>query len=249
MRSVVLTALLALAAVAASPAFAAGGDFELLHADNDVGNTQSLQRGARNFMSYCFGCHSTQYVRYNRVARDLEIPEELLSKYLMFASESPHETMTIAMPAGDATRWFGIKPPDLSLTSRSKGSDWIYTFLKSFYLDEKATTGVNNMVLKGASMPHVLWDLQGTQKAVFETEVDKGGHEHEVFKGFEQVTPGTLTAEEYDDFVRDIVNFLDYVGEPIQLERRSLGVKVIAYLIVFFILALFLKKEYWKDVR
>ena len=140
----------------------------------------------------------------------------------MFTGE-PHHTMEIAMPPEDAARWFGTTPPDLSLIARSRGPDYIYSFLKSFYLDPSRPTGVNNLVLPNAVMPDVLWELQGMQEAVYDGESDADGHPHSVFKRFEPATPGTMTAKEYDDFVRDTVNFLAYIGEPMQLERRSIG--------------------------
>jgi ubiquinol-cytochrome c reductase cytochrome c1 subunit len=229
-------------------ALAAGGGGYIQHADNDVGNVASLQRGARNFVNYCMGCHSAKYVRYNRLAEDLGITEDQLVNNLMFAADKPHETMQIAMPEADAQRWFGQVPPDLTLIARSRGADYVYSFLKSFYIDDLKPTGVNNLMLESASMPHVLWELQGLQRAVFE-EVEEGNAVHIEFKGFEQVTPGTLSAEEYDQFVRDLVNFLDYIGEPIQLERRRLGIWVLAFLLVFGLFAYMLKSEIWKDIK
>jgi len=163
----------------------------------------------------------------------------------MFAAEKPHETMRVAMPKADARRWFGQVPPDLSLIARSRGTDYLYRFLRSFYIDESRATGVNNLVLKSLNMPHVLWELQGKQRAVFE-ENEEGQQE---FQGFEQVAPGTLSPEEYDQFVRDLVNFLEYIGEPGQLQRRQLGVWVLLYLFVFGIFAYLLMKEIWKDVK
>jgi len=236
----------------AAPVFAAS-EYPLQPAGNDVGNIPSLQRGARNFINYCMGCHSAQYVRYNRLAEDLGIREDQVIDNLMFAADKPQETMTVAMPAGDAERWFGQSPPDLSLIARSRGTDYLYTFLKSFYVEDGRPTGVNNLVLANASMPHVLWELQGEQRAVFEvkTATDSEGIEYTrtVFKELELVKPGRLSPEEYDRFVRDIVNFLDYVGEPMQLQRTRLGVWVIVFLLVFGLFAYLLKNEIWKDVK
>lgn len=215
-------------------------------ANNDVSNTASLQRGARYFVNYCQGCHSAQYVRYNRLAEDLGLSEDQLVENLMFVGEQPHDTMTNSMPAEDSARWFGQAPPDLSLIARSRGTDYLYNFLRTFYVEEGTPTGVNNMILANTSMPHVLWELQGIQRAVFEEH--EGGLEPE-FVDFEVVTPGTLSAEEYDQLVRDIVNFLDYIGEPMQLQRRSLGIKVIAFLLVFLLFAYLLKREIWSDVH
>ena len=154
------------------------------------------------------------------------------------------------MRGEDAKHWFGTTPPDLSLIARARGTDYLYTFLKSFYLDPKRPTGVNNLVLPGTAMPHVLWELQGFQQAVYDGESDAEHNAvHKKFKGFELAQKGQLTPQEYDQFVRDTVNFLDYIGEPMQLQRRSLGLKVLGFLFVFFLFAYFLKKEYWKDVK
>lgn len=241
----ILCSLLLLAPVAAL----AAGEVVLQKANNDVGNIASLQRGARNFLNYCMGCHSAQYVRYNRLAKDLGISEEQLINNLMFAAEKPHDTMQIAMLPDDAQRWFGQVPPDLTLIARSQGPDYLFTFLKSFYVDESSPTGVNNLVLANASMPHVLWQLQGPQRAVYEEEVGADGTKRAVFSGFEQIAPGTLSSEEYDQFVRDLVNFLEYIGEPVQLERRRLGIWVLAFLLVFGLFAYLLKNELWKDIK
>jgi ubiquinol-cytochrome c reductase cytochrome c1 subunit len=232
-------------------AFLAGGasaqhGAELDHANNNVANTASLQRGARNFVNYCLGCHSAKYVRYNRLGDDLQLSEDQLLENLMFTGERPFDTMSIAMDPADAGRWFGIAPPDLSLIARSRGTDYLYTFLRSFYVDESSPTGVDNAVLEGTAMPHVLWELQGIQEAVYEEDPEHPGEEHMVL---ELTSPGSLSEEEYDEFVRDIVNFLDYIGEPMQLERKSLGIRVIAFLLVLLLISYMLKKEIWKDVE
>ena len=219
-------------------------------ARNDVSNVASLQRGARNFVNYCLGCHSAKYVRYNRLGTDLGLSEGQVMQNLMFTGERPHETMNISMKPDDARHWFGTQPPDLSLIARARGTDYIYTFLKSFYLDPSRPTGVNNTMLPGTAMPHVLWELQGVQRAVYEGESDPA-HEavHKKFTGFELVRKGALTAQEYDQFVRDTVNFLDYAGDPAQVQRRSIGLWVVLFLLVFTAFAWLLKKEYWKDVH
>lgn len=228
---------------------AGGGSGFQLTSPNDVGNVASLQRGARNFVNYCLGCHSAKYVRYSRVAKDLGIAETDLAEYLMWTADKPHETMQVAMAADDSARWFGRTPPDLSLIARSRGTDWLYTYLKAYYVDENAVFGVNNLQLPGLSMPNVLWQLEGSKEAVFEETVDEQGNKHTNFVEFRPLQAGSLSAEEFDQFVVDLVNYLDYMGEPMQLKRQSLGIRVIAYLLVFFLLALALKKEYWKDVR
>lgn len=242
-----LAALAAAAALCAANATAAEGGYEKPH--NDVANVASLQRGARNFVNYCYGCHSARYVRFNRLAVDLGITEDKIEQNLMFNTTRITDTMVNAMPADGASKWFGKAPPDLSLIARSRGTDYLFSFLKSFYLDPTRPTGVNNTVLASTSMPHVLWELQGLQRAVYEGETDADGNVHKQLTGFELETKGKLTPEEYDQFVRDLVNFLDYIGEPIQLERRALGFRVLGFLLVFFLFAYFLKKEYWKAVK
>ncbi|MDH5502058.1 MAG: cytochrome c1 [Gammaproteobacteria bacterium] len=220
-------------------------EVELELANNNVDNTASLQRGARYFVNYCLGCHSAKYVRYNRLGEDLQLSDDQLLQNLMFTGERPFDTMSIAMDPVDAARWFGITPPDLSLIARSRGTDYLYTFLRSFYVDEASPTGVDNAVLEGTAMPHVLWELQGIQEAVFEDDPEHEGEQHRVL---ELVSPGSMSAEEFDEAVRDIVNFLDYIGEPMQLERQRLGIRVIAFLLVLLLISYMLKKEIWKDV-
>ncbi|MDH3553791.1 MAG: cytochrome c1 [Gammaproteobacteria bacterium] len=241
-----VTAILAL--VISADGFASSAGAELEPANIDPGNISSLQRGARNFMNYCSGCHSAQYVRYNTIGKYLELSEEQLVDNLMFNAEKTFETIQSSMPAADAARWYGVAPPDLSLMARAKGSDYIYNFLKGFYLDPESPTGVDNLVLAGTSMPHVLWELQGYQRASF-AEHTEGGVTSREFDGFEQVTTGMLDEEDYDEFVRDTVNFLAYIAEPIRSERRKLGVWVLMYLIVFLVIAAMLKKQIWKDVK
>ena len=233
----------------AGAAFASESGVHLERANNDVSNVASLQRGARNVVNYCLGCHSAQYVRYSRVAQDLGLSEDQVVNNLMFTGERPSDHMKNAMNPKDAERWFGRTPPDLSLIARAKGTDYIYTFLKSFYIDPARPSGMNNTVLPNASMPHVLWELQGLQRKVEEGKAGAEGDIEKQHMGFELATKGTLSPDEYDQFVRDTVNFLDYIGEPMQLERRSLGIKVLLFLFVLFGLVYYLKKEYWKDVK
>jgi len=224
---------------------AAQHEVHLDEANNNIANTASLQRGAKYFVNYCLGCHSAKYVRYNRLGEDLQISNRQLMDNLMFTGERPFDTMSIAMKPEDSKRWFSISPPDLSLIARSRGPDYIYTYLHSFYVDQERPTGVNNIVLPNTSMPHVLWQLQGIQRAVFEADE----HGVQEFKAFEMVRPGELDARAYDDVVRDIVNFLDYIGEPMKRERQQLGVRVIGFLLVFLLISYMLKKEIWKDVQ
>lgn len=232
----------------ASQGMASGGGTHLEPAEIDPDNVSSLQRGARNFMNYCSGCHSAQYVRFNTIGKDLELSEEQLIDNLMFNAENTFETINSAMPAADAARWYGTAPPDLSLMARAKGADYVFNFLKGFYVSEESPTGVDNLVLAGTSMPHVLWELQGYQKALFSSHTEEGVTTH-IFDGFELAIDGSMDGEDFDDFVRDTVNFLAYVAEPIRSERRKLGVWVLMFLIFFWILSVMLKKQIWKDVK
>jgi ubiquinol-cytochrome c reductase cytochrome c1 subunit len=241
------------APVEAPAAEATPTDWQHWQTGNEISNLGSLQRGARNFMGYCSGCHSLKYLRYKRMGDDLSIDDALLSKYLVPASAKPTDYITTAMPAADAEAWFGKVPPDLSLETRLRGTDWVYQYLKTFYADPSRITGVNNLRLENASMPHVLSELQGVQTAVFRNVEVKGEGgavtTQRVFDHFEQLVPGRLSAEEYDGFVRDLVNFLDYVGEPAQADRRQLGIWVVLFLLVFTWIAWLLKKEYWRDIH
>jgi ubiquinol-cytochrome c reductase cytochrome c1 subunit len=244
-----ILAFVAALLVLPSVALAAGGEMRLEKANNDIHNQASLQRGARNFVNHCLACHSAKYVRYNRMAADIGLTEQQLTDNLLWSGESPHSTMVNALHAADGKAWFGVAPPDLSLIARSKGPDYIFTFMRSFYADPAKGNGVNNLALPGTAMPHVLWELQGTQEAVWEGHTDAQGNVQKHFKEFKLAAPGKLKPEEYDAFVRDTVNFLAYIGEPVQARRQSLGYAVIAFLVFFTLLAYALKKEYWKDVK
>jgi ubiquinol-cytochrome c reductase cytochrome c1 subunit len=227
---------------------AGAGALHLEPANTDVSDIASLQRGAKYFVNYCLGCHSAEYVRYNRLGEDLDLFEDQIIENIMFTGERPFDTMTNAITADDAARWFGVAPPDLSLIARSRGTDYLYNFLRGFYQDESTLTGANNLWLENTAMPHVLWELQGVRSAVF-VDGDLNGVAIPVFEHFETVTPGTLDEAQYDEVVRDIVTFLDYIGEPMQLERRALGVRVIGFLLIFLLIAYMLKREIWKDVH
>ena len=246
-----LTGMIALGAlVLSSPVFAAGsGGAKMEPANNVLSNVRSLQRGASHFVNYCMGCHSAKYVRYNRLADDLQLSEQQVTDNLMFVGKKLLDTMEIAMDPLDARRWFGQVPPDLSLIARAKGTDYVFNFLKGFYLNPDRRKGTDNLFLPGASMPHVLWELQGLQKPVYEAIIDASGDVHKVMVGFEQVTEGMLSPEEYDQFVRDLTNFLEYISEPVKLERQKLGVRVLMFLLVFFLFSYLLKQEYWKDIK
>jgi ubiquinol-cytochrome c reductase cytochrome c1 subunit len=249
LKHLLLTAATLLPAAMLPPAaMAEEGEIALLHAGTDIDNVDSLQRGARNFMNYCSGCHSLKYLRYNRMARDLKITEAELAADLMFTSNKVFDTINSAMPA-DSEAWFGKQPPDLSLVARAKGVDYIYSFLHGFYADKTRIWGVNNLYLPNAAMPHVLQERQGLQKPVFKNETDENGSARMVLVGVDAMTPGAMKPEEYDQFVRDTVNFLDYAGEPVKAQRQSMGIFVTLFLLVFLAFAYLLKKEYWKDVH
>jgi ubiquinol-cytochrome c reductase cytochrome c1 subunit len=243
MANVRKTGFALLAMLAAVSAFAAG-DPVLEPAGNDVTDVNSLQRGARNYMNYCAGCHSAKYVRFNSIADDLELTDELMIENLMFNAEKTYETIQTNMSGDDSARWFGSEPPDMSLMARAKTTDYIYNFLKAFYVDTDSPTGVDNQILAGTSMPHVLWELQGFQTGVFGE--DENGTP--VFEHFEPLIAGSMSAEEFDSFVRDTVNFLEFISEPERSTRRALGVWVLIFLSIFLVIASLLKKQVWKDV-
>jgi ubiquinol-cytochrome c reductase cytochrome c1 subunit len=251
--ALLLTVLVGGSALAAEEkAPAEGADWQHWHVNTDVTDVASVQRGARNFVSYCLGCHSLKYERWSRLGTDLAIPGNLLQKDLLPPGDKTSDYILTSMPAADSANWFGKTPPDLSLIARSRGKDYLYQLWKTYYVDPTRPTGVNNLRLPAIAMPHVLSELEGLKVAVFKdvTRSEGGQTVHEqVFDHFEQVAPGRLTAAEYDSFVRDTVNFLDYVGEPTQAARRSLGVWVVLFLLLFTWLAWLMKHEYWKDVH
>ena len=223
-------------------------------ADNHVANLPSLQRGARNFMNYCAGCHSLKYMRYSRVATDLKISDELRDTLLVKPGAKFTDYIGSSMPESDALTWFGRAPPDLSLVARSRGPKWVFNFLTTFYADPASRqTGVNNLQLPGTAMPHVLAGLQGVQTAAWVDVEHKGEDGKPVvtkqFEKFAPGVPGSLTPAQYDEFARDTVNFLQYASDPTQLERQSIGLWVVLFLLMFTGIAYMLKKEYWKDVR
>lgn len=229
-------ALILLAALVPMFAMAAGPKVPVDPAGNDLADKESLKRGFRAYINYCLACHQLQYQRYNRTFADLGISDKEGKANWMPTGEKVGDHITNTMPAKEAAKWFGAAPPDLTLETRFKSPDWVYTYLRSFYVDESRPFGVNNTVFKDVGMPHVLQNLQGTRT------LDENGN----------LTPavgGSMTEAEYDAFVRDLTNFLEYVSEPNKLERKSLGYWVIGFLVVFFILSYFLKKEYWRDVH
>ncbi|MDN3699493.1 MULTISPECIES: cytochrome c1 [Vibrio] len=232
-----------------SLALAAGAGVHLDSANNDMSDKASLQNGAKLFANYCLGCHSTQYQRYERVATDLGIPADLMKENLIFDPETKIGSLMVnSMPPKQAANWFGAPPPDLTLVARVRGTDWLYTYLRSFYADPSRPFGVNNTVFPSVGMPHVLEELQGIPSAVFETHM-VDGEEVQVIVDIETDGTGELSSGEYDNAVRDLVNFLEYSGDPVQLERHALGWWVMAFLVLFTIVVVLLKKEYWRDVH
>jgi ubiquinol-cytochrome c reductase cytochrome c1 subunit len=241
MKKTIITLLLT---IMPALSLAAGGHVHLDHANIKSGDTESLRRGAKLFVNYCLSCHSANYMRYNRMGNDLGLTESMVEDNLIFTDSKVGGTMDIAMQSENAGKWFGTAAPDLSVIARSRSVDWLFTYLRSFYVDETRPFGVNNTAFPDVAMPHVLWELQGLQKL---TNPDEAKHGH--VPEFEQVSQGSMTANEYDDAVRDLVNFLDYMAEPDKQYRKTVGVYVILFLLLFTFVAYLLKKEYWKDVH
>lgn len=246
MKKLIVASILLLAPVLAP---ASGGGAHLEAANIDLADQASLQNGAKHFVNYCMGCHSLQYMRYNRLAADLGIDEVELRQNLIFTGSKPGDLMTNAMRPQDGEKWFGTAVPDLTLVTRWRSPDWLYTYLKSFYKDPGRPYGVNNLVFPEVGMPHVLGGLQGTQQPVFEERQNEDGETVKRVTGVSPATGGSMSAEEYDSVVRDLTAFLTYAGEPMKLERQRLGIYVLLFLGLFFILSYALKKEYWKDVH
>jgi ubiquinol-cytochrome c reductase cytochrome c1 subunit len=262
MKNSKMRILLAVAALTVSASALANTGTELPYQfkpDTSEQNLPSLQRGARDYMAYCSGCHSMKHMRYSRVAQDLKIPEELMKKHLMLTSDKIGDHILSAISPTDAAKWFGQAPPDLSVETRVRGSDWVYNYLMTFYVDPTRPNGVNNLVLKGVSMPHVLGDLQGWQVKPEEHKAAEGEHGEAAAEGhgeehhgapLELAVPGSMTPEEYRKTVTDITNFMTYAAEPGANARISTGIKVMLYLILLLVpVTYFLKKEFWKDVH
>lgn len=251
--------IVALLSILPVTVFAAGAGVPLERAYVDLGDVASLQRGARTFVNHCLSCHGAKFMRYNRMGEDLGISDELLMENMLFASDQVGDTMHVAMRGEDATTWLGAAPPDLSVVARSRGADWIYSYLLSFYEDTSPTRlhGVNNLVFAGTAMPHVLAELQGVQ-VLRETTTSEGEHGESEAHGahpasiqdqLELETPGSLNPAQYRKTIRDLVNFLVYMGEPAQLVRYKLGLWVLLFLAVLIVLSRGMYKQYWKDVH
>jgi ubiquinol-cytochrome c reductase cytochrome c1 subunit len=216
-------------------AWGAEGGYRLDRSPHEPTDLVSLQSGARLFVNYCLGCHSAQYMRYNRLT-EIGLTEQQIKDNLLFTGEKVGDMMKVPMGA-QAKQWFGVPPPDLSVISRSRGADWLYTYLRTFYRDANTPTGWNNAVFENVGMPHALWSLQG----------ERGYDAHK--NQWTEISKGTLSPVEYDMAVRDLVNFLVYVGEPTATKRKAIGIVVLLVLGILFILTYLLKKEYWKDVK
>ena len=234
-------------------AYASEEGYPLDRIEPDLTDKASLQRGAKTFMNYCFGCHALGFQRYERVADDLGIPHDLMRENLIPGEAKIGELMKNGMDPEQSKNWFGAAPPDLTLVARVRGVDWIYTYLRTFYLDPKRPWGVNNKVFPDVAMPHVLLGLQGAQ---VNTCSDEGSQARDPLTGDKlcglepsPLIKGTMPPEEYDQMIFDLVSFLAYVGEPMQLQRQKIGVYVLLFLVIFFIVGYLLKREYWKDVH
>lgn len=216
----------------------ASGGAHLDSAPVNLNDKLSLQRGAQIFVNHCLNCHSASAMRYARLT-DLGLTEAQIKENLMFAAEKVGDPMATTLSPKDGKDWFGVMPPDLSLIARSRGSDWLYTYMRGFYRDPSAKTGWNNTVFPNVGMPHVLWEYQGAQVATGAPGALKITLEK----------PGRLSAVEYDQYVGDLVNYMTFMGEPARAKRMQIGIVVLFFLAIFFVLTVLLKKEYWKDVR
>lgn len=244
-----------LLAISPALALAAGGNVHLDDANIDVSDNASLQRGAKLFVNYCLGCHSGDYMRYNRLAEDIGLSKEETEDNLIFTTDdegAPTKVGSLMFNNMDkkyGKAVFGTNPPNLSLIARSRGVDWVYTYLNSFYKDDSRPMGVNNTVFKDVGMPHVLWELQGWQEPVYKTVTNSAGEEVQVLDSLKLAEAGQLSPSEYKGAMRDLTAFLSYMAEPIQLKRQQIGFWVLLFLVVFTFVSYLLKKEYWKDVH
>jgi ubiquinol-cytochrome c reductase cytochrome c1 subunit len=220
---------------------------QLEHAPINPDNQASLQRGAKIFVNYCLNCHSAAYMRYNRL-QDIGLTQDQIKENLLFAGDKVGETMKVAMPKKDSKEWFGVTPPDLTVEARARGADWLYAYLRGFYRDDSRPTGWNNLVYEKVAMPHVLWQLQGDQVLKTEEVVNAKGEkseEHHLLL----VKPGKLSTAEFDATIADLVNYLVYMSEPAKAMRLHLGLLVLLFLSVLFVVSYYLKKEFWKDIH
>ena len=235
------------------PAFANTDTIPWDKAPNRLNDLSSLQNGAKLFVNYCLNCHAAAYMRFNRL-KDIGLTEKQIKDNLLFTTDKVGDTMKISMDAKQGKDWFGGNPPDLTVIARSRsgsggtGADYIYTYLRTYYRDDTKATGWNNLAFPNVGMPHVLWELQGQRRPIYE-DVEQHGHTTHVFKAWEQITPGKMSAREYDEAVGDLVNYLQWMSEPDQSTRVRLGVWVMLFLLVFMVIAWRLNASYWKDIR
>jgi ubiquinol-cytochrome c reductase cytochrome c1 subunit len=227
--------------------FAASGGYRLDRSPHEPRDLVSLQAGARTYVNYCLGCHGVQFMRYQGLT-ELGLSEAQIKENLLFGGDKVGEPMKVALDSKEAKVWFGVAPPDLSVVARSRGADWLYTYLRTFYRDPKTVTGWNNAVYPNVAMPHALWTLQGERRLEIVAHGDSAGHATVEHK-WSELSKGAQSATEYDATVRDLVNFLAYVGEPAASDRRAIGIIVLFVIGVLFIFAYLVKKEFWKDVK
>jgi ubiquinol-cytochrome c reductase cytochrome c1 subunit len=255
MKRFIALLLAALALCGAAQASEGGAPLDRFPKER-VTDMAALQNGAKLFVNYCLNCHAAAFMRYNRL-KDIGLTDDQIKKNLLFASDKVGDLMTVSANARESKEWFGATPPDLSVIARSRasgqgsGADYLYTYMRTFYRDDARPTGWNNLVFPNVGMPHVLWELQGEQRAVFAEEKDPHDEKktHHVFKRFEQVKPGKMTEAEYNIAVADLVAYLQWMGEPAQNQRVRLGVWVLLFLAVFTLIAWRLNAAYWKDIK
>ena len=251
MKKLILTLIAALGIV--TGAHAAEGGIAWDKAPNRTNDLASLQNGAKLFVNYCLGCHSAAFMRYNRL-QDIGISEQQIKDNLLFTTERVGDVMKANLDPRQAKEWFGANPPDLTLVARSRaghggtGADYLYTYLRTYYRDDTKATGWNNLTFPSVGMPHALWELQGDRRPVY-TKVEQHDHEVEVFKGWEQTRPGTLTPLQYDQAVGDLVNYLQWMAEPAQNTRVRIGVWVMLFLLMALVFVWRLNASFWKDVK
>jgi len=257
MKKLLSTLLLALLPVLSTAAYANEGGPALERVQDRSADVQALQRGAKLFVNYCLNCHSAQSMRYNRL-QDIGLTDEQIKSSLLFTGDKVGDMMTVSLTKKDAKEWFGAAPPDLSVIARAKsseagsGADWLYTYLRSFYRDPERPSGWNNLVFPNVGMPHVLYEMQGEQRAIFVKEKDphEEGKTITKFEGFELVKPGKLTKLDYDNAVADLVAYLVWMGEPEAAHRKQLGILVLLFLgLLLLPCAWWLKHVYWKDMH
>jgi ubiquinol-cytochrome c reductase cytochrome c1 subunit len=255
MKKLLLSLLLALGFIAPVAANEAGIPWDKFPSEK-MSDVAALQHGAKLFVNYCLNCHSAAFMRYNRM-RELDLSEDQIKKNLVFASDKVGEVMKTSLDPRQAKEWFGALPPDLSLIARSRaggggtGADYVYTYLRTYYRDDAKATGWNNLAFPSVAMPNVLWELQGQRAAKFEELKDPHDEAKTMhrFAGFEQLTPGTLTPQQFDESVGDLVAYLVWMSEPAQFQRVRLGVWVLIFLALFTVIAWRLNASYWKDVK